>query len=267
MKDPAALLYIDKWIVATTEMKAEARAYYMDLILSQFDKGDLPNDIEELANICRVRVSEYTNFKQVFEQVLQHKFEQNSNGRLENVFAREIIQKRRHYVEKRADAGKLSYIIRYARKHLKATPEFLQYIKDNINIDEIDTKNEQVLEQMFEQMSELYINEDEDIIILKEGFENFWNKYHDTTKIQRTDKDAAFKYWKKLNKGERDKAVEMIYDYFNSLNDVRYCKKARTYLADKNFNDEFTSRGRIAKNESTNALRPNPDFKDPIVGN
>jgi len=93
-KDPAALLYIDKWLVATTEMKADARAYYMDLILFQFDKGSLPNDIEELANICRVRVSEFNNFKQVFEQVLKQKFKQNNEGRLENEFAKEIIQKR-----------------------------------------------------------------------------------------------------------------------------------------------------------------------------
>jgi hypothetical protein len=166
-KDPAALLYIDKWIVATTEMKADARAYYMDLILFQFDKGSIPNDIEEIANICRVRISEFETFKQVFEQVLKHKFKQNVEGRLENEFAKEIIQKRKTFIEKRSNSGKLSYVIRYAIKEFKATQKHIAIIKDNICIDNIDTKNEQVLKQMIEQIYELYINVDEDEIINK----------------------------------------------------------------------------------------------------
>lgn len=78
MKDPAVLLYIDSWRTSTTEMDAITRAYYMDLLLHQYDKGSLPNDIEELANICRVRFSEFEQFKQVFEQVLKQVFEQIS---------------------------------------------------------------------------------------------------------------------------------------------------------------------------------------------
>jgi hypothetical protein len=137
----------------------------MDLILSQFDKGSLPNDLEELANICRVRFSEFDNFKQVFKQVLEQKFTTNNEGRLENEFAKEIIQKREKFLKKRSDSGKLSYIIRYAIKKFKATKEEIKIIKQYINIDEIDTKNEQVLEQVIEQIFELYINEDEDEII------------------------------------------------------------------------------------------------------
>jgi hypothetical protein len=171
MKDPAALLYIDKWINATMEMKADARAYYMDLILSQYDKGSLPDDIEELANICRVRVSEFDNFKQVFEQVLKHKFKQICEGRLENDFAREIIQKREKFLKKRSDSGKLSYIIRFAIKKFKANKEEIKIIKQYIDLNTIDTKDEQVLEQVIEQIFELYINEDEDIIKYKDILE------------------------------------------------------------------------------------------------
>jgi uncharacterized phage protein (TIGR02220 family) len=130
----------------------------MDMILSQFDKGSLPSDIEELATICRVRVSEFESFKQVFEQVLKHKFKQNLNGRLENDVAKEIIQRRQQFKEKRSEAGKLSYIIRYFIKTFKPSIELIQYIKDNIQVSEIDTKNEQELKQVFKQMSELYIN-------------------------------------------------------------------------------------------------------------
>lgn len=177
MKDPAALLYIDKWLMATIEMKADARAYYMDMILFQYDKGSLPNNMEELANICRVRISEYNNFKQVFEQVLKHKFEQNETGRLENEFAKEIIQKRKLFQEKRKNAGKLSYIIRYAISEFKATKKDIRIIKNNICIENIDTKNEQVLKQVIEQIYELYINEDEDEDIIKDEDKN--KEYHE----------------------------------------------------------------------------------------
>lgn len=74
---------------------------------------------------------------------------------------------------------------------------------------------------------------------LSADFENFWNRYHSVTGKPKTDKEPAKKYWKKLNKLERGKAVQNIKPYFDSLNDKQYCKKARTYLSDKNYNDEF----------------------------
>ena len=73
------------------------------------------------------------------------------------------------------------------------------------------------------------------------GFEDFWECYHDITGLPKTDKDAAFKHWKKLTKKEQGLAKERIEAYFESLSNSKYCKKARTYLADKNFNDEFES--------------------------
>jgi len=71
------------------------------------------------------------------------------------------------------------------------------------------------------------------------SFSDFWEKYHTITKKPKTDKESASKYWRKLSKLEQIKAVTNIQAYFNSLSDSLYCKKARTYLSDKNFNDEF----------------------------
>ncbi len=72
-------------------------------------------------------------------------------------------------------------------------------------------------------------------------FEEFWTKYHKITGLRPTDKEPARKYWKRLTIKEKNKAVEAIKPYFDSLNDKRYCKKARTYLGDKNYYDEFKS--------------------------
>jgi len=224
-KDPAALLYIDTWKVATTEMSAVARAYYMDLILHQYDKGSLPNDIEELANICRVRFSEFSVFKQVFEQVLKHKFTTNDEGRLENEFARDIIKKRKAFVEKRSDSGKLSYIIRYARKHFKASNKKIEFLKEHINVSDIDTKNEQVLKQVLKQIFELYIdgnkNEDKSKEVVypfvSENFQKWWdlwkeykNREHDFKYKSHISEQAALKELSDLSKSNETIAVKII---------------------------------------------------------
>lgn len=67
----------------------------------------------------------------------------------------------------------------------------------------------------------------------------FWDSYHGITELKKTDLEDAKKYWKKLSVDEQQKAIDNIKPYFDSLNDKKYCKKARTYLSDKNFNDEF----------------------------
>lgn len=171
-KDPAILLYIDKWITATQGMRAESKGWYLELILYQFDKGNLPNDLDELASICRIRPSEFNLFKQVFEQVLKQKFKEKDNGTLENDFANEILQKRQRFIEKRSNAGKLSYVLKYFRINFKINKGLEQFIKDNIDLN-FDIKNEQVLKQVFEQISELYINENVNVNINIDEKENY----------------------------------------------------------------------------------------------
>lgn len=74
-------------------------------------------------------------------------------------------------------------------------------------------------------------------------FDEFWNKYHNITGQRKSDLQAALKYWKKLSKVEKKLAIDNIKPYFYSLpvySTGRPVKKARTYLSDKNYNDEFS---------------------------
>jgi hypothetical protein len=71
-------------------------------------------------------------------------------------------------------------------------------------------------------------------------FETFWELYHKETKKPKTDKDAAIKKWEKLTKKERQLAIDKVSDYAKT-NKPDFLKKARTYLGDKNFNDEMKS--------------------------
>ena len=158
MKDPAALFFIDTWLTSTAEMDSDVRGWYLNLILHQFDKKDLPNDIEKLAVLAGVKFSEYERFKHVFEQVFKHKFKQNSEGRLENDVAKEILRKRESFKDKRSMSGKISYFLKYIKQNFNPKKDVIQFIKDNVDLTDVDLKDEQVLKHVFEHLFELYIN-------------------------------------------------------------------------------------------------------------
>ena len=165
-KDPAVLFYIADWLKSTAEMDADVRGWYLNLILHNYDKKDLPNDIEKLAVLCGVKFSEYKRFEQVFEQVLKQKFELTENNRLTNPKADNILRSRKDFKNKRSEAGKTSYIMKYmAKYHTKEynNIEIKEYIKSNFDYT-IDTKNEHLIKQMFKHLFELYINENENVI-------------------------------------------------------------------------------------------------------
>ena len=71
-------------------------------------------------------------------------------------------------------------------------------------------------------------------------FEEFWQNYHVGTGKPRTDKEPARKHWNRLKPYEKIKAADIdIISNYCSNTEFTYIKKARTYLADKNFNDEY----------------------------
>lgn len=159
-KDPAVLFYIANWLVSTAEMDGDVRGWYLNLTLHNYDKKSLPNDIEQLAVLANVKYSEFERFKQMFEQVLKQKFEQKENGRLSNEKTDRILQSRELFKEKRSDAGKLSYLIKFFKENYKKeskNQQLIQFVKENVNT-EVDLKNKQMLEHMFKQVLELYIN-------------------------------------------------------------------------------------------------------------
>jgi hypothetical protein len=163
MKDPAVLFYINDWLTSTSEMDADCRGWYLNLLLHNYDKGSLPNEVEKLAVLCMVKFSEYERFKQVFEQVLKQKFEELDENRISNSRTQSILKSRELFKEKRSDAGKISYLMKYfAKNHNKQYKhaKVREFVKSKFYLD-IDTKNQTDIEQMFEHLFELYRNENE----------------------------------------------------------------------------------------------------------
>ena len=162
MKDPAVLIYFDKWISSTNGMRAEFRAWYFDLIIHQYDKGGIPTDVDELAGICRVRPSEYDSFKQMVEQVLKHKFEL-IDGKYHNRVIGEVLRKREEFKDKRERSGNIGVVIKQAKALSWCTDAMLMRLKDHLfslDIKEVvKFKDNQVLEHLLK----LYIDVDEDV--------------------------------------------------------------------------------------------------------
>jgi len=162
-KDPAVLFFINDWLTSTLEMDADCRGWYLSLLLHNYDKTDLPNDLEKLASLAGVKFSEFNRFKHVFEQTLKQKFIQKENGRLTNPKTFEILQKRQDFKQKRSDAGKTSYLLKFFKENFAKEAQnkgLSVFVKENLDLN-IDLKNEQVIKHMFEHLFELYRNENE----------------------------------------------------------------------------------------------------------
>lgn len=165
-KDPAVLFYVDNWITSTAEMDADCRGWYLTLLLYNYDKGSLPNDVEKLAGLCNVTFSNFQRFKQVFEQVLKHKFEQNEEGRLINPKAQEILQKRQTFKKKKSKSGKVGYIVKLAKSEFAIDDEQSKVLSSHLNelsegeIEEY--KNKHLLKHLLKDVLKLYINGDGD---------------------------------------------------------------------------------------------------------
>ena len=72
-------------------------------------------------------------------------------------------------------------------------------------------------------------NDNESDIYKVIEFELLWNEFHDITKKLKEDKKDTEKHWVKLTVEEKQKAFTNIKSYYDSIDNKKICKKARTY--------------------------------------
>lgn len=205
MKDPAVLFFISDWLTSTGEMDSDCRGWYLNLILHNYDKGSLPKCIEKLAVLAGVKFSEFERFKQVFEQVLNKKFQIIDGERISNEKTQTILRSRETFKDKRSEAGKKSYLMKYFAKNFTKeykTKAIYNFVNERIDVN-IDTKDEQVIKQVFKQMFELYRIENENE-----------TKYKSETVIEKNELEIAFENFKEMRKASQKhltkRAEEMI---------------------------------------------------------
>jgi len=194
-------------------MKAEFRGWYMDLLIYQYDHGSIPNDMDELAGICRVRPSEYELFKQVHKQVLEQKFKQDDNQRWTNEFASEILRKREKFTDKRKKSGNIGVIIKLAKSIKGFNNKHVQRLKDELYSMESEEIEKHKHKQVLEQKLKLYINVDEDVDVNKDisiRIDSFKNKVlENLEKYDSVMLNDFFEYWTESNEGSNVLRFEM----------------------------------------------------------
>ena len=71
------------------------------------------------------------------------------------------------------------------------------------------------------------------------GFNDFWEQYHEITRKDKVNPAKARKSWNKLSANERTAAVENIENYYGHLNSTLFCLQAVNYLSNKAFLNEY----------------------------
>jgi hypothetical protein len=106
----------------------------------------------------------------------------------------------------------------------------------------IDTHTQEEQEEEEEKEEEQYINID---------FEFFWIEYDKKV----GDKQKLKKKWNNLTDAEREKIMEYLPSYKNSVQDKQFRKNPETFFNNKSWNDEIVNRSITANNKQSYAER------------
>lgn len=272
-KDPAVLFYISDWLTSTAGMDADCRGWYLNLLLHNYDKKELPNDVEALAVLAGVKFSEFERFKQVLEQVLKQKFEVTSEGGLTNPKASSIMRTRETFKEKRQRSGNAGVIMRrFYAENLgetfdKELIKKLLYLVTDEELEEIkNAENKQVLNHLLNHLLKLYENENEnenkDVIVNKNKkykieksikelnvhFDIFWDMYG-----KKIDRAKCEKKWNKLTDEEREQCIYTLPAYILATPEIKYRRNPETYLNNKSWNNQIVINDGNKKSGATDA--------------
>jgi hypothetical protein len=226
-KDPAVLFYISNWLTATAELPGDATGWYLNLLLHNYDKGDLPSDLETLAKLANVGFSEFERFKQVFEQMLKQKFKQTPEGRLTNANTIEILQRRQQFKEKRALSGKIGYIVKVAQSISGYDSDYIELLKKDLLLMSTEQLEEAKSKQVLKHLLKLYINRNTNKDLDSnsnskkvKSSEHKLIKWLDSTapRVQRMDEPISEEQAKKL---ESEFSDDLLKDVFTSMENFK----------------------------------------------
>lgn len=143
-QDPAFLMYYHKWLTSTAGWDADIRGWYINLLCHQADKPDgLPADIESLADLAGVKISQYDRFKLCWKHTLESKFSINDNGLLVNEKQKKIISDRREYANKQSERGVIGYYIKLARRECSISNEVASALYKALEKEKIKEKTKE----------------------------------------------------------------------------------------------------------------------------
>ena len=157
--DFAILFFVNDWLTSTASMSADCRGWYINLLCHNHDKGELPNDIEQLGILASVKFSNFKRFEEGFEKELRSKFVETENGGLTNPRLENIMQTRQRFVEKRTKSGKIGVLVKTA-KIITSDADEIEFLKSKFDEVKESLSDRKELKQMLNHLLELYRNKD-----------------------------------------------------------------------------------------------------------
>lgn len=269
-KDPAILFYYKDFDSDTADWEADAIGWYMRLLIFQSGNGYVPSDLEELAQVARVRFSDYQIFSERWAKRLACKFKPLSEGKLYNTFLSKVQSKRKTGAIKKSVLAVFGNFIKSTELSLEEEKEikkefhkqdsFFEILNDEkrkneilnflnqslINIkqriakrtqqgngNEIGNGNENINRTITEinKSSESEISE----IEVWPTFEDFWDHYDKKV----GSKSKIEKKWDKLNHQTKEQIMSHVEAYKQSQPDKQYRKNPETYFNNESWNDEI----------------------------
>lgn len=112
-KDPAFLLYYKDLDADTSSWEADALGWYMRLLCCQAENGFIPENLEEIAQVARVRFSEYEIFCDRWRTRLASKFVSLSEGKVYNKKLARVMQDRKLHAQKKSILASFANILKY----------------------------------------------------------------------------------------------------------------------------------------------------------
>lgn len=131
-QDPAFLFYYKDILVSCADMDADVLGWYTRLLCHQADKPEgLPDDMESLALLAGVKMSQFQRFTVCWEHTLAAHFEKNDKGMLHNVKQTKELEHRRNYKNKQEKRGIVGQFIKKMREfHAFSNEEWKQLSYD-----------------------------------------------------------------------------------------------------------------------------------------
>jgi len=146
MKSPAYLLYYKDFEADTSSWEADAVGYMIRLMNHQAANGFIPSDIEEIAQIAKVKYSQYDTFLSRWKTRISPKWISLSEGKLYNKKLHKVIHDNQLKARKKSILSIFGNIIKYdaqAKKHASSLKKSFDY-QLFMEVDDDDLRKETI---------------------------------------------------------------------------------------------------------------------------
>lgn len=265
-KDPAFLFYYKDFENDTADWEADEIGWYIRLLIFQAGNGYIPEDTEKIAQVARVKYSEYLKFSERWASRLACKFISLSDGKIYNRKLAKIQSERKSGAIKKSVLAVFGNFIKSSNlsateeRELKKSFHSQDHFYDILQSEERKVKilkflnNETLLiKQRYAkrtQQGDAIENEDVNKDKVENGkitiwpdFEDFWNEYD--KKIGSKPKIQS--KWDKLSQKTKEEIMAYIPDYKISQPDKQFRKNPETFFNNQSWKDEI-----IKSNENRN---------------